>query len=94
MGGAVGYTWPIGRRWSLDFTLSVGYIDGKYKKYHPEDDRYIWDADYHRRYFGPTKAEVALVWDIGRDSGSGSRHAKIKVPKRRWKAGKGGGWGW
>lgn len=94
VGGAVGYTWPIGRRWSLDFTLSVGYIDGKYKKYRPEDNGYMWEADYRRRYFGPTKAEVALVWDIGRDSGTSSRHAKIKVPKRRWKAGKGGVWGW
>lgn len=93
VGGAVGYTWPIGRRWSLDFTLSVGYIDGKYKKYRPEDNGYMWEADYRRRYFGPTKAEVALVWDIGRDSAFGGRRTKVKAPKR-WKAPKKGGWGW
>lgn len=63
-GAAFGYTAPISTRLTLDFTLSVGYIDGKYKKYRPEDKYYMWEADYRRRYFGPTKAEVALVWNI------------------------------
>lgn len=92
VGGAVGYTWPIGRRWSLDFTLSVGYIDGKYKKYRPEEGDYLWEADYRRRYFGPTKAEVALVWDIwpaGYSAGRASSPKPFRSPSVRK-----GGYGW
>jgi hypothetical protein len=63
-GAAFGYTLPISRTLSLDFTLSMGYIDGKYWKYHPEDGNYVWETEYRRRYVGPTKAEVALVWNI------------------------------
>ena len=81
VGLAAGYQYPIGRRWSLDFTLSIGYIDGKYKKYSHGEKGYMWEADYRRRYFGPTKAEVALVWDIGGGSKAASAQPKLKQPK-------------
>ena len=66
-GGGIsyGYSVPIGRRLSLDMSLGVGYIGGKYKEYEPQDDCYVWLADKQRHYFGPTKAEVTLVWHIG-----------------------------
>lgn len=65
-GGALGYTVPLGRYFSLDFTLSLGYISGTYKKYYPDEEAggYRWEADFRRNYIGPTKAEVALVWNI------------------------------
>ncbi len=61
-----GYSHPIGRRLNLDFTLGVGYGWGKYYEYLPMDDCYVWQTTKNRRWFGPTKAEVSLVWLLGR----------------------------
>lgn len=62
-GVAYGYSAPIGRRLSLDMSLGLGYVGGKYKKYEPRDDgRYYWLSDETRAWIGPTKAEVTLVW--------------------------------
>ena len=63
-GLSYGYSTRIGRKLSLDFGLALGYIGGKYKKYEPVDDHYVWKDDFSRTYFGPTKAEVTLVWHI------------------------------
>ena len=61
-----GYSLPIGRRLNLDFTLGVGYWGGEYYKYKPVDDHYVWQETKQRHWFGPTKAEISLVWLIGR----------------------------
>ena len=61
-----GYSHPIGRRLNLDFTLGVGYLGGEYHEYIPEDDCYVWQATKKRNWIGPTKAEVSLVWLLGR----------------------------
>lgn len=65
-GGGIsyGYSARIGRKFSLDFGLAVGYIGGKYKEYKPVDTHYVWQADKTRAWFGPTKVEIALVWTI------------------------------
>lgn len=65
-GVSVGYSMPIKRRFNLDFTLGLGYLGGEYKEYLPEDDCYVWQATKQRKWFGPTKLEVSLVWLIGR----------------------------
>ena len=67
IGGGVsyGYSLPIGRRLSLDLSIGIGFVGGKYKKYEPRSDgRYYWLSDEHRAWFGPTKAEVTLVWHL------------------------------
>ena len=61
-----GYSLPIARRLNLDFTLGVGYWGGTYYEYLPVDGHYVWQATKNRQWFGPTKAEVSLVWKIGR----------------------------
>lgn len=66
LGLEYGYSHPIARRLNLDFTLGVGYHWGEYKKYSPIDDHSVWLATKKRSYFGPTKAEVSLVWLLGR----------------------------
>ena len=63
-----GYSHPIARRLNLDFTLGVGYLTGDYHEYIPMDGCYVWQATKNRRWFGPTKAEVSLVWLLGRDN--------------------------
>lgn len=60
-----GYGCRIGRRLNLDFTLGVGYMEGIYKEYLPIDGCYVWQATKRRRWMGPTKVEVSLVWLLG-----------------------------
>ena len=64
-GVSYGYSLPVGRRLNIDFTLGVGYLEGDYMKYHYEDGCYVWEATHRRKWFGPTKLEVSLVWRIG-----------------------------
>ena len=60
-----GYALPIGKRLNLDFVIGAGYMWGLYHEYIPMDDCYVWQATKNRRWFGPTKAEISLVWLIG-----------------------------
>ena len=60
-----GYSVPIGRTLNLDFGIGAGYLGGEYKVYEPIDDHYVWRETRQRHWFGPTKAEISLVWLIG-----------------------------
>lgn len=60
-----GYSLPVGSRLNIDFTLGIGYLGGKYYKYYPVDGHYMWQGTARRNYFGPTNAQVSLVWLIG-----------------------------
>lgn len=61
-----GYSLPVARRLNIDFTLGLGYLGGKYLEYVPEGRCYVWQATKYRNWYGPTKAEISLVWLIGR----------------------------
>ena len=63
-----GYTLPVGRRFSFDFALGIGYLGGTYHTYRPADGCYVWESTRRRNYWGPTKAEVSLIWLIGADN--------------------------
>ena len=65
-GLSYGYSHPIGRRLNIDFTLGLGYLWGEYKEYIPIDNCYVWQATKQRSWIGPTKAEISLVWQVGR----------------------------
>ena len=67
-GGGVeyGYSAKLSRRLRLDFTLGMGFQDGEYKEYKPQDTHYVWQSTHKRRWFGPTKAEASLKWLIGK----------------------------
>ena len=39
---------------------------GDYLEYVPEGRRYVWQATKRHSWVGPTKAEISLVWLIGR----------------------------
>ena len=67
-GVSYGYSLPIARRLNLDFTLGIGYLGGKYKEYLPIEGHYVWQATKNRQWFGPTKAEVSLVWLFGKQN--------------------------
>lgn len=65
-GIAYGYSMPIARHFNIDFTLGVGYMRGEYKEYLPQDGHYVWQCTKMRNWIGPTRAEVSLVWLLGR----------------------------
>lgn len=61
-----GYSLPITRRLNIDFSIALGFLGGNYIKYFPFDNEYFKQKEYKMRFVGPTKAEVSLVWLIGR----------------------------
>lgn len=68
-----GYSLPVARRLNIDFTLGAGYLGGEYKTYNPMDGHYVWQSTKDRHWFGPTKAEVSLVWLIGRGNSNSKK---------------------
>ncbi len=62
VGVEYGYSLPVAKRLNLDFTVGAGYWGGTYYQYVPQDGHSVWQATKSRRWFGPTKAEVSLVW--------------------------------
>lgn len=61
-----GYSLPVGRRINIDFTIGLGYLGGRYIKYVPGKNGYLWESTHQLHWVGPTKAEISLVWLIGR----------------------------
>lgn len=60
-----GYSLPVSSRLNIDFTIGIGYFGGKYIKYDPVNGKYFEDSEVRLNYFGPTKAEISLVWLLG-----------------------------
>lgn len=75
-----GYSLPVGKRFNIDFSVGVGYMGGTYKEYLPDNTCYVWQATKQRHWFGPTKAEISLVWLIG--YGNYNKMNKIKRIER------------
>jgi len=71
-----GYSLPVARRINIDFSIGLGYTTGYYHTYKPVETHYVWQSTRHRNWFGPTKAEVSLVWLIGRDNYNSSKTKK------------------
>ena len=65
LGGAYGYSLTLAKRLNLDITIGLGYWGGKYHEYRTIDDCKVWQASKNRHWWGPTKAEVSLVWLLG-----------------------------
>lgn len=72
-GIAYGYALPVGRSFNLDFGIGLGYLGGEYKIYDPQDGCYVWQETRGRNWFGPSKAEISLVWLIGGHGKGGGR---------------------
>lgn len=68
VGVAYGYSLPIAKRLNLDFTIGLGLMSGQYKEYLPIEEHYVWQITRKINWWGPTKAEVSLVWLLGRDN--------------------------
>lgn len=68
-----GYSLPVANRLNIDFTLGVGYWGGKYYEYIPLDGHYVWQSTKNRHWFGPTKAEISLVWLLGKGNSNNKK---------------------
>ncbi len=68
-GGGIeyGYSLRLAHQLNLDLTVGFGYFGGEYHEYQPVDNCYLWMSTNKRNYWGPTKAEISLVWLIGLD---------------------------
>ncbi|MDL2208664.1 DUF3575 domain-containing protein [Parabacteroides sp. OttesenSCG-928-O15] len=68
-GLTAGYSLIIGKRFNLAFGIGAGYIGGEYSKYNVSECKegvFPRVSRHERNYFGVTKAEVSLVWLIGK----------------------------
>lgn len=59
-----GYSLSVAKNINIDFSLGVGYFGGKYEKYEPRDDHYVWQETHRRTWLGPTSLEIAFMWKI------------------------------
>lgn len=71
VGMEYGYSLPVGHRLNLDFVVGIGYWGGEYYKYDPEGGYYVWKETCRRHWFGLTKAEISLVWLVGKGNFNG-----------------------
>lgn len=64
-GGGIsyGYSFYLGKRWSLEANLGIGYVRLHYDKYDCEKCGKK-AASENRNYFGPTKVGVSLIYII------------------------------
>ena len=74
-GGGVeyGYALPLGRRFLLDASVGIGYLSGICREYERQDECDVWQSTERRRWFGPTKAEIALILVLGGNARKGGR---------------------
>lgn len=82
MGAEYGYSLPIARKLNIDFTLGVGYWGGIYHEYKPRNQYYVWQATKERRWVGPTKLEVSLVWLLGRENANSNWKRKKEIKEK------------
>lgn len=61
-----GYSLPLGRRFRIDMAVGAGYLTGICREYVRQDECDVWQATKRRHWFGPTKAEISVIWVIGR----------------------------
>ena len=88
-----GYVMPLGKKkhhWgNLEFSISAGYLRGKYQHYWPAEDyseliRDPYKAG-HANYIGPTKAKVSLVIPINIFTKRASAEANQKLKEAAYK---------
>lgn len=70
IGLSYGYLLPISRKWSLDFSIGIGYLRSGYDKYVPN----VWGnyskvSDGTWTWIGPTSLSVSFVWNINNENG-------------------------
>ena len=68
-GGGIeaGYAFRLSDRLNLDLTAGAGVLTGQYQTYSASPGHHsVWQSTRNRRYLGPSKAEISLVWLFGK----------------------------
>ena len=63
-GFSYGYSLPVSRHLAFEFSLGIGYLTTKYRKYTPYEESLVWTSSGQYNFIGPTKAKISLVWLI------------------------------
>lgn len=63
-GFSYGYSIPVSRHLAFEFSLGIGYLTTKYRKYTPYEESLVWTSSGQYNFIGPTKAKISLVWLI------------------------------
>ena len=63
-GFSYGYSLPVSRHLAFEFSLGIGYLTTKDRKYTPYEESVVWTSSGQYNFIGPTKAKISLVWLI------------------------------
>lgn len=79
------YSLPIARKLNLEFGLAIGYVGGRYYKYNYCMTHKHWAQQgvYNRKYIGPTRVGVSLVWLLGAGNDEKSRNSYAAWQKQK-----------
>ena len=72
-GVSAGYMWPIGKHFSLDASLGVGYLYARDKEYLPADGHFLYQLSKNINYFGPLRLKLSLVWHFQSKKSNGKK---------------------
>ncbi len=65
VGVAYGYAWSLGKQWSLEGTIGIGYLHGIFKQYGKQTNGcFPWEATKRLDFVGPTKLSLSLVYRL------------------------------
>lgn len=65
VGVAYGYGWSLGRQWTLEATIGVGYLHGLFREYGKQTNGcFPWKATKQIDFVGPTKLSLSLVYRL------------------------------
>lgn len=62
LGLSYNYVWQLRCNFAIEAGLGVGVMFTRYKKYYPENGKYVYRETKNLWYGGPLRAKVALVW--------------------------------
>lgn len=63
-GVTYGYIWRIKPRFRMEFSVGGGLLSTTYEEYIPIDNHYVYERTVQKRYVGPTKIKIGLVWTL------------------------------
>lgn len=64
VGLAYGYQWMIGRRWNLEASFGIGYVQARYDHYQCQHCGDLIESKVRKGFVTPTKAAVSIIYLI------------------------------
>ena len=65
VGVAYGYAWRLGKQWTLEGSVGIGYLHGIFKQYGKRTNGcFPWKATKQLDFIGPTKLSLSLVYRL------------------------------